>query len=656
MALRFSAPVVFSLVLFGAPAARAEDPQFVPLFNGVDLTGWVNVNCADDTFTVKDGMIVCSGHPTGVMRTAKMYENFILELDYRHLQKGGNSGLFIWSDALTAKGQPFTRAIECQVMDGIETADYTSDGDMFAIHGAHMKPDRPHPKGWERCLPSEKRSKPSPEWNHYRVIAKDGTLKLELNGKEVSGGSEINPRKGYICLESEGGLVNFKDIKIAELPPSMTPKGELGPRMVSKDAPGFRSLFNGKDLTGWKATPENAQHWKVSDWVLDYDGKGQDLWSEEEFSDFELIADWRWSGAVHDIDVPDVKRNGETAKDAAGNPKVVHIKEAGDSGIFLRGDSKSQINIWCWPVGSGEIWGYRNDMTLSPEIRAACTPKETADAPIGEWNRFIITMRGSHLTVILNGKTVIENVELPGVKARGPIALQHHGWPIQFANLYVRDLMSDVPNHRATMPSPHYEERMNAIAARAHEHDANIAFVGDSITEGWEGNGKAVWDERFAPLSAIDLGVSGDETEHVAYRFQSGHYDGIHPKVAVLLIGTNNLGNVKHTPKETADGVRLVLNDMLTTWPKVKVLLLGVFPRGQSANDPFRAQIIELNGMIAKFADDRRVFFKDIGASLSEKDGSLSPEIMPDFLHLSPKGYQIWADAIAEDVKRLMGS
>ena len=105
-----------------------------------------------------------------------------------------------------------------QVLDGRETPNYTSHGDVFAIHGATMKPDRPHPAGWERCLPSERRCKPSPEWNHYRVTCNDGVLKLAVNGKEVSGGSEISPRKGYICLESEGSPVEFRNIRIKELP------------------------------------------------------------------------------------------------------------------------------------------------------------------------------------------------------------------------------------------------------------------------------------------------------------------------------------------------------------------------------------------------------------------------------------------------------
>lgn len=137
----------FSIGFLSTPALKAQDNDMVPLFNGKDLKGWVNVNCAPNTFSVKDGMIYCTGVPTGVMRTDKQYENFILEMEYMHEKEGGNAGLFVWSDPITALGQPFTRSIEVQVMDGVVGKNkqgvivYTSDGDIFSIHGAKLKPD-----------------------------------------------------------------------------------------------------------------------------------------------------------------------------------------------------------------------------------------------------------------------------------------------------------------------------------------------------------------------------------------------------------------------------------------------------------------------------------------------------------------------------------
>lgn len=203
--------------------AETEKESFVSLFNGKDLNGWIPLNVRPQTFVVREGLIVCSGKPTGVMRTEKMYENFVLELEWRHMRAKGNAGLFIWSDGVIAPGTPFTRSIEVQILDGRNTPNYTSDGDVFAIHGATMKPDRPHPAGWPRCLPSERRCKPSPEWNHYRVTCRNGVLQLAVNGKVVSGGSQCKPRKGYICLESEGSEVHFRNIRLRELP-STNPK------------------------------------------------------------------------------------------------------------------------------------------------------------------------------------------------------------------------------------------------------------------------------------------------------------------------------------------------------------------------------------------------------------------------------------------------
>lgn len=206
------------LALVSADEPKADEDAFRPLFNGKNLDGWVPINVDPDTFTAKDGLIYSTGQPTGIMRTDRMYENFVLELEWRHLNPGGNAGLFVWSDGVIAKPTPFARSIEIQILDGHETDNYTSHGDVFAIHGATFTPDRPHPNGWMRCLPSEKRAKPSPEWNHYRVECNDGKVTLAVNGKVVAGGHDSKPRKGYVCLESEGGVVEFRNLRIKELP------------------------------------------------------------------------------------------------------------------------------------------------------------------------------------------------------------------------------------------------------------------------------------------------------------------------------------------------------------------------------------------------------------------------------------------------------
>ncbi len=247
--------------------AAAQEPPFVPLFDGTSLKGWVNINCAPDTFGVRDGMITSTGVPICEIRTDRMYENFVLELEYMHQKPMGNAGVFIWADALPARGQPFLRAIEVQVLDGRNSETYTSHGDVFAIHGAVLTPDRPHPNGSMRSLPSERRAKGPGEWNHYRITANKGTIKLAVNGKEVSGGYDISPRKGYIALESEGAPTLFRNIRIRELPSA----GTLPPAQIATADEGHKALYDGKTLSGWIVPADRALLWKATDWTLTHE-------------------------------------------------------------------------------------------------------------------------------------------------------------------------------------------------------------------------------------------------------------------------------------------------------------------------------------------------------------------------------------------------
>jgi hypothetical protein len=428
-------------------AATTEESTGAPiaLFNGHDLSGWVNVNCADSTWSAKvgdDGVpyIACTGQPTGVLRTERMYENFVLDFDWLHEEEPGNAGIFIWSDGIPAKGLPFTRSIEVQVMLTPDAHDkegrllYTGQGDIFAIHGATMKPDRPHPAGWVRCLPSSRETKGKGEWNHYRITANQGRLTLAVNGVEVSGGSEINPRKGYICLESEGTPIRFRNLLLTPLPDATPP---LTPEQCATDATGWIDLLHGT-LDAWNSGEGVDGHWVLSGTSLKYDGKGGDLWSKGSFGDIDLIVDWRWAApATTKMMRPVLARDGSTELDASGKPIEREIEEY-DSGIFLRGNTKSQVNMWNWPIGSGEVYGYRIDPAATPELRRGCTPQVTADAPIGQWNRFEISMVGSRLAVRLNGQPVLPGVDLPGVPASGQIGLQHHGSPLEVTNVFLR--------------------------------------------------------------------------------------------------------------------------------------------------------------------------------------------------------------------------
>jgi hypothetical protein len=201
---------------------------------------------------------------------------------------------------------------------------------------------------------------------------------------------------------------------------------------AEQNADGFVALFNGRDFAGWKVPAGDNGHWRVVDGVIDYDAESEasgdkSLWSERTFRDFVLRAEWRIKSTPYvNPAVPIIRFDGTHKRDAAGRDIRISVPDS-DSGIYLRGASKAQVNIWCWPIGSGEVYGYRTDANMPAAVRAGVTPTRNADRDIGAWNTFEITMRGSRLDVVLNGEHVIAAAELPGVPGEGPIALQHHG-------------------------------------------------------------------------------------------------------------------------------------------------------------------------------------------------------------------------------------
>lgn len=230
-------------------------------------------------------------------------------------------------------------------------------------------------------------------------------------------------------------------------------------QIVNKDKisyAGFKSIFNGKDFTNWNLPEKDNGHWKIIENVIDYDAESEatgnkNLWTEKEYRDFVLYVDWRIKATpFNNPRVPLILPSGLHKLNEKGEEIRMVVPDS-DSGILLRGGDKSQVNIWCWPIGSGEVYGYRMDKSMSPEVRRSVTPKYNADRNIGEWNTFKITVRGSSLTVELNGTTVIENANLPGLPESGKIGLQHHGnkkdgeWAgppslVQFRNIYIKEL------------------------------------------------------------------------------------------------------------------------------------------------------------------------------------------------------------------------
>ena len=380
---------LFAILLMAAAgfARAADNDGFVPLFNGRDLTGWVNANCAPETWSVRDGLIHCTGKPTGAMRTSRQYENFILEVEWRHLSSGGNSGVFIWGTPIAAPGVPFLRGIEVQVLDhGFNVKGknewYTTHGDVFPIHGATMKPFGRH--NGQRSFPSEERSKGSPEWNHYRIVCTNGVLRLHVNGKEVSGGEECNYRKGYLALESEGAPVEFRNIRIKELPSSGAPAELTAPVDL-----GWRTIFTGLDLRGWKTNAATAARWGMSgERIALKEGIANTestLWTEKEFGDAEFVLDCR------------------PAKSSGGTKVAMPV-------VQLRGRDGKGAEV------------------------------KLGEAAPGDYQRFIIAVKGREVTVKRNDKET-QRLTLPAdAPARGALGLRDTGGAEEFMNLYVRDL------------------------------------------------------------------------------------------------------------------------------------------------------------------------------------------------------------------------
>lgn len=370
-------------------AATPDADGFVPMFNGRDLSGWTNINCAPETWSVRDGMIYCTGFPVGGLRTVRQYENFILEVEWRHLKRSGNSGVFVWGSPINAPGVPFLRGIEVQVLDhgyaedfekknGKKADWFTTHGDVFAIHGATMTyVGRTNGK---RSFPTEDRSKPSPEWNHYRIVANNGSLRLHVNGKEVSGGDNTNYRKGYLALESEGSPIEFRNIRIKELPPTGADASNTAPL-----DPGWRALFNSVDLRGWRTDPATAARWSVvaERLVLKPDPAqplGAPLRTEGEFGDAEFIVDF------------------QPAKTEAGAK----------------------------PVGAALVFhGTRLELT---------------GAEAGKFSRFTITVRG-YVVRIQRDAQPAQEIRLPSAAApRSALGLVATGGGGTFMNLHARDL------------------------------------------------------------------------------------------------------------------------------------------------------------------------------------------------------------------------
>ncbi len=221
-------------------------------------------------------------------------------------------------------------------------------------------------------------------------------------------------------------------------------------------------------------------------------------------------------------------------------------------------------------------------------------------------------------------------------------------------------LAAETTLHSAIDPQPRpdqgWKDRQAAINQRVAEvgEKAEVIFIGDSITQGWEGAGKQVWARYYAGRNALNLGIGGDRTQHVLWRLDHGNLNGLKPKAAVVMIGTNNSNGEDNTPGQIVDGVTAIVNKLREKLPDMKVLLVAIFPRGENYN-PQRGKILQVNQVLRKLADNRSIYWVDFGYQFVNPDGLIPRQLMPDYLHLTPKGYAIWAEAIERRLSSILG-
>jgi hypothetical protein len=408
--------VTYALLLLLLP--QQAEPGFLPLFDGKTLAGWTIEGKSGSGYLVRDGVIVCPKDGGGNLLTQNQYENFILRFEFK-LAPGGNNGVALRAPKA---GNPAYDGIESQILDDAhpmyaKLEPYQYHGSLYGI------------------VPSRRgATRPAGQWNSEEIVANGRQIIVRLNGQTIVNANLNQISDSRTLMEHPGMLrerghlgfmghgpeeVQLRNIRIRELPSIEAP---------NRPPQGFRPLFNGRDLRGWKGlvadpparekmTPQQLrdeqrkadqlmrEHWKVENGILIYDGKGNSLCTARDYKDFEMLVDWK-------------------------------IKPEGDSGIYLRGSP--QVQIWDDPVGSGGLYNNQNNPS-KPLVRA--------DLPPGEWNRFRILMVGDKVHVFLNGELVTRATTMENYWDRskpiypaGQIELQHHGNELQFRNVFVREI------------------------------------------------------------------------------------------------------------------------------------------------------------------------------------------------------------------------
>ena len=397
---------------------------------------FVNVNTNPGTWAWTADGVACTGQPVGVIRTREPITDFEMSLEWRHRSAGGNSGVFLWAppEALEPikPGQLPLGGIEVQVLDHAFTAKYeastgkkadwfTTDGDVFPVGTSTMKPFPPTAPRGVRSFPKERHSRGTPEWNHYFIRAVGGEVRLWVNGHEVSGGADCSPATGYLCLESEGAPVEFRRMKIREIAADVAPVDA-----AAGGESGFVSLFDGKTLAGWQGALDG--HHVVDGELRTKTGVAGHLLTDAEYGDFELRFEFRLTpGANNGLGV---------RAPATGNPAFDGME------IQILDDAHPKYAaLKEWQV-HGSIYGV-------VAAERGCLK------PTGEWNQETVVVRGSHVRVVVNGKTIVDADTAPFrdgrptpdgqphpglVRTVGRIGFLGHGDEVHFRNIRIREL------------------------------------------------------------------------------------------------------------------------------------------------------------------------------------------------------------------------
>jgi len=459
---RFLSPLTLlcgAIMLFGCLSTGCSAAEWKRLFDGKTLDGWTLVGGAGPGYVVENGEIVCPADGGGNLFTVAEYSDFAFKFDFK-LTPNANNGIGIRAPL---QGDAAYVGMECQILD--------DSGSMYK----DLLPGQYHSSIY-KVVPAHRGSlKPVGQWNHEQITAIGRHVKIVVNGM-VTVDADLNSVTDPEILEEHPGMlraeghvgflghgpseVRFRDIYIQDL---------SRPERENTPPPGFKALFDGKDLKGWKglvadpptrakmsaseleeaqkkADVEAFKHWKAEDGMIVYDGKNNNLCTVKQYGDFEMLVDWK-------------------------------IGPKGDSGIYLRGSP--QVQIWDNPLGSGGL--YNNEKNPS-------NPSEVADNPIGQWNRFRILMIGDKVTVYLNNKLVVHNVTMENYWERNKpiypieqIELQHHGDHLWFKNIYIRELPRSAASKSAQRSSTVSRPICSRSIQRVSSPGSRIADAGSAM-------------------------------------------------------------------------------------------------------------------------------------------------------------------------------